>query len=264
MECWHIFLLQNSLSLREESEVSLTELQHISIVLGFVEHVVSTSEPLQVKFALKLDPSIISNILKTILSLDSHHTAGGQDLLSGDKLTTNLILDSGCDAVSVRLVCFITFLSLMVCCSMYCKLSMPYQRAWEASLSYDKFERHWLSHCFKNKALVFMVNITSYRHGAPAYQEASAAFRYELKSSQKTTLSKIIISIVAVTRYLGLIKPEHMAEYKKVLVFWGYFSRRVNRQIEYDIFSCLIQHSHSKSCTYCPESSFLPSWVLII
>lgn len=139
--------IKNSLSC-EESEVSLTELQHISIVLGLVEHVSSTSEPLQVKFALKLEPSIFSNILKTILLLNSHHTAG-QDLVSGDKLTTNPMSDSGYDAESAR-------------------------------------------------------------HGAPA-------FRYDLKSSQKITLSKTVINIVAVTKYLGSIKPEHMAEYKKMM-----------------------------------------------
>lgn len=99
------------MSSNEEPHVTLTELEHCSVILGLVEHVSSTSEPLQVKFALKLEPSIFSNLLKMVLTLDSHHPAAVQDLRHEDTLTTECTWNSDHDSMSARLVCSLKLLT---------------------------------------------------------------------------------------------------------------------------------------------------------
>ncbi|KAK8396027.1 hypothetical protein O3P69_005244 [Scylla paramamosain] len=71
--------IKMSLTSREDSDMTPTELQHIIIILGLVDHISTSNEAVQLKLAWKLEPSLFSNLLKRTLMLHSHCLNDGQD-----------------------------------------------------------------------------------------------------------------------------------------------------------------------------------------
>lgn len=82
--------------------MTLTELQHITVILSLVDHISTCNEALLLKFGWKLEPSIFSNLLKKALILNSNYMAGGQDQ-SCEKSSTESST-SGYDSSTGRLV----------------------------------------------------------------------------------------------------------------------------------------------------------------
>ena len=115
---------QNSLSSSEQCEVTVSQLEYITVVLSLVEHVSAASEPLQVKLAFNLEPSIFSNLLKAVLTLHSQHTAA-----QGDPA-----VNSSCDSLTARFVILVRVYVVESCCFIYSKHVIYIEQLVESSL----------------------------------------------------------------------------------------------------------------------------------
>ena len=87
------------LTFGEDCNVTHNELQHITVILDLVDHISTSNEALQLKFAWKLEPSLFSNLLKKTLILDSNCLADDQD-----EKSSNSTSSSGYDSLTSRLV----------------------------------------------------------------------------------------------------------------------------------------------------------------